>query len=51
MKTYLILRILLASRITGLTIMAGTTIIDYFTFKTFWRLADMMITKPLLFMQ
>jgi len=40
MKTYLMLRILLAFHLTGLTIMAGTTIIDFFTFKTFCRLVD-----------
>ncbi len=40
MKTYLILRILLALHITGLVIMAGTTVIDYLTFKTFWKFAD-----------
>ena len=34
------LRILLAFHLTGLTIMAGTTIIDFFTFKTFCRLVD-----------
>lgn len=40
MKTYFILRVLLALHLVGLTIMAGTTIIDYLTFKTFWRMAD-----------
>ena len=38
MKEYLILRILLAFHLAGLTIMAGTTIIDFVTFKTFCRL-------------
>ena len=38
MKEYLILRILLAFHLAGLTIMAGTTIIDFLTFKTFCRL-------------
>jgi hypothetical protein len=40
MKTYLILRILLALHLAGLVIMAGATVIDYVTFKTFWNFAD-----------
>jgi hypothetical protein len=40
MKTQISLRILLALHIAGLVIMAGTTLIDYFTFKTFWKFAD-----------
>lgn len=40
MKTYLILRVLLALHITGIVVMAGTTMIDYLTFKTFWQFAD-----------
>ncbi|WP_436486341.1 hypothetical protein [Chitinophaga sp. ARDCPP14] len=40
MKLYLILRILLALHITGLVTMAGTTIVDYITFNTFWKFAD-----------
>jgi hypothetical protein len=40
MNTPLFLRILLALHLTGLVIMAGTTVVDYFTFKTFCRLAD-----------
>jgi len=40
MKTFLLLRILLALHITGIIIMAGATMIDYLTFKTFWKLAD-----------
>jgi hypothetical protein len=45
MKEYLILRILLAFHLAGLTIMAGTTIIDFFTFKTFCRLMSDDINK------
>ncbi len=33
-------RILLVLHLSGLTIMAGTTVVDYFTFKTFCRLAN-----------
>jgi len=40
MKMYLIFRIILALHITGIVIMAGTTMIDYLTFKTFWKFAD-----------
>lgn len=40
MKMYFILRVLLALHITGIVIMAGTTMIDYLTFKTFWKFAD-----------
>jgi hypothetical protein len=40
MRTQLFLRILLVLHLTGLVIMAGTTVVDYFTFKTFCRLAD-----------
>lgn len=47
MKTHLLLRILLAFHLTGLTIMAGTTIIDFFTFKTFCRLIDHNDNKAL----
>lgn len=47
MKTYLMLRILLAFHLAGLTIMAGTTIIDFFTFKTFCRLIDHSDNKAL----
>ena len=39
-KMYVLLRILLALHITGIVIMAGTTMIDYLTFKTFWKIAD-----------
>ena len=45
MKEYLILRILLACHLAGLTMMAGTTIIDFFTFKTFCRLMSDDINK------
>ena len=37
---YLFLRVLLALHITGIVIMAGTTMIDYLTFRTFWKFAD-----------
>ncbi|WP_217602178.1 hypothetical protein [Chitinophaga sp. GbtcB8] len=47
MKTHLLLRILLAFHLTGLTIMAGTSIIDFFTFKTFCRLIDHSDNKAL----
>jgi len=40
MKTYLILRVLLALHIAGIVIMAGTTMIDYLTFKTFCQFTD-----------
>ena len=40
MRTFLLLRILLALHITGIIIMAGATMIDYLTFKTFWKLTD-----------
>lgn len=36
----LLLRILLALHLCGLVIMAGTTVIDYVTFKTFCNLTD-----------
>lgn len=36
----LIIRGLTALHIIGIIIMAGTTLIDYLTFKTFWKLAD-----------
>lgn len=40
MKMYLILKILLALHITGIVIMAGTTVIDYLTSRTFWKLVE-----------
>ncbi len=40
MKTFIILRVLLALHITSLVVMAGTTVIDYITYRTFWELAD-----------
>jgi hypothetical protein len=40
MKIYLVFRVLLALHITGIIMMAGTTMIDYLTFKTFWKFAD-----------
>ncbi|MGO4288800.1 hypothetical protein [Chitinophaga sp. RAB17] len=40
MKMYFAIKILLAFHIIGLVIMAGTTTIDYLTFKTFWKLVD-----------
>lgn len=36
----LIVRGLVALHIIGIVMMAGTTMIDYLTFKTFWKLAD-----------
>lgn len=36
----LLFRIILGIHITGIVIMAGTTMIDYLTYKTFWKLAD-----------
>jgi len=35
MKTYILIRILLAVHLSALVVMAGTTVIDYITFKTF----------------
>src|SRR6478735_1022618 len=40
MKTFIILRVLLALHITSLVVMAGTTVIDYITYRTFWEFAD-----------
>jgi uncharacterized membrane protein len=40
MKTQIFLWALLALHLAGLVLMAGTTVIDYVTFKTFWKLAD-----------
>jgi hypothetical protein len=40
MTTQIFLRILLTLHITGIAIMAGTSFIDYFTFKLFWKFAD-----------
>ena len=40
MKAYLIIRVLLALHIAGIIIMAGTTMIDYLTYKTFWNFAE-----------
>lgn len=37
---YLFIRLILVLHITGVIIMAGTTLIDYVTFKTFWQLVD-----------
>lgn len=45
MKEYLILRILLAFHLAGLAMMAGTTIIDFFTFEMFCRLMSDNINK------
>lgn len=33
-------RMILALHITGIVIMAGTTMTDYLTFRTFWQFAD-----------
>lgn len=40
MKTQIFLWVLLALHLAGLVLMAGTTVIDYITFKTFWKLTD-----------
>jgi hypothetical protein len=40
MKMYITIRVLLALHLTGIVIMAGTTLIDYITFKTIWKFAD-----------
>jgi len=40
MKTQIFLWALLALHLSGLVLMAGTTVIDYVTFKTFWKLTD-----------
>ncbi|KAA2241889.1 DUF2214 family protein [Chitinophaga agrisoli] len=39
-KTEILLRLLLTLHITGLVVMAGATLIDYITFRTFWDFAD-----------
>jgi hypothetical protein len=40
MKTFMIIRFLLAIHISGLVVMAGTTVIDYVTFRTFLESSD-----------
>jgi len=40
MNTQTFLQTLLTLHITGLILMAGTTIVDYSAFKTFWKLID-----------
>lgn len=40
MNTTIFIESLLTLHLTGLILMAGTTIIDYSTFKTFWKLVD-----------
>ena len=40
MKTQFFIWALLALHLSGLVLMAGTTVIDYVTFKTFWKLTD-----------
>lgn len=40
MKLQFIIRCLMALHIAGIVIMAGTTLVDYLTFKTFWKLAE-----------
>ena len=47
MRTQIFLRILLTLHITGIVIMAGTSFIDYFTFKLFWKFADQGDTRSL----
>ena len=36
----MLLQILLALHLSGLVIMAGTTVVDYITYRTFWKLTD-----------
>lgn len=40
MKIFILLRVLLALHITSLVVMAGTTVIDYITYRTFWEFTD-----------
>ena len=40
MNMNIFFRILLVLHLCGLAVMAGTTVVDYFTFKTFCRLAN-----------
>lgn len=40
MKMFIIIRVLLALHISSLIVMAGTTIVDYVTYRTFWGFAD-----------
>jgi len=47
MKTRLTIRILLIFHLAGLVIMAGTTVVDYFTFKTFCELAGQTDNKAI----
>ena len=47
MKTQIMLRLLLVVHLAGLVLMAGTTVIDYVTFKTFWKLTDEGENRPL----
>lgn len=44
-KTYLVARVLLALHIVGIIVMAGTTMIDYLTYKTFWNFAEQGDTR------
>ncbi|HEU4554605.1 MAG TPA: DUF2214 family protein [Chitinophaga sp.] len=45
MKTQIGTWILLALHLAGLVMMAGTTMVDYMTFKTFWMFADQGNTR------
>jgi len=40
MKIFILLRVLLALHLSSLVVMAGTTVIDYITYRTFWEFAD-----------
>lgn len=40
MNRLMILNSLLTVHVTGLVLMAGTTVVDYSAFKTFWKLVD-----------
>jgi hypothetical protein len=39
-KTQIFYRLILSLHLIGMVVMAGTTLIDYFTFKTFCKLTD-----------
>ena len=40
MKRFNFLQSLLTLHLLGLVLMAGITMVDYVTFKTFWRMVD-----------
>jgi len=47
MNTFILLQICLVAHLTGLTLMAGTTISEYITFKTFRKMSDPREEKAL----